>query len=62
MWGLEKTVEELKVNLRKRREVTRFFTSLACRENSRLWKENKEHEYFNEEVLAKVLEMLDPPQ
>jgi hypothetical protein len=46
----------------KRREVTTFFTSFVCRENSRLWKENKEHESFNEEVLAKVLEMLDPRQ
>lgn len=55
-------IDMLNINLRYRREVTKFFTRFPCKEGSQLDKENKRHVHFNEEVLAKVLMMLDPKE
>lgn len=59
VWGTQTYVEELKTNLGCRRRVTAFFLRFPCEEGYEIDKENKQHLNFNEEVLAKVLKLLE---
>ena len=60
--GLAMAVNELKYNLHYRRQVTKFFTSFRCKEGHALKSENECHVYFNEEILQKVLDLLESAQ
>ena len=57
--ALQWAVDVLDTSLDLRREVTGYFLSFPCEEGSAFDDENNRHLYFNEEVLAKVLGILE---
>jgi hypothetical protein len=60
--ALQWAIDALNTNLHNRQAVRKFFTRFSCKEGSALDDENKKHVHFNEKVLAKVLEILEPAQ